>query len=708
MKDPEARKKHNAPIPSDFTREEMATKFRDAVRKAGLHDSLQNMIVVLEPHKKWKPDRSGPEMHFHICFKMRKNFAHKSICEKLADNFGCKGHMSVPRKGWGNLVKYVLQDSAVKLPVHMDQNPVFWPDDGKNMTKELMLEKVAPCIAAEDAEETKGKTTRKQKESKPKKKKTLDFAQFTDWIVMNNVTNEAQFWQLAGKEKEHNDNPTLWNYAGQVKVDQMIQKAIKGHKASVTPEVFQFASRTGSPFPLTAFEVPESIRHWMKHDSKKKSLIISGRGGIGKTQMAMAICSSLGPYFFVDSLDTIKNCLFVGGETLILDDVTLATFDIDNCKSFLDTSCDRALKCRHIDAMVPRGTRRIFLTNHEKYRFFPAEFQMRQHSSAIERRMLWVECESSLFNNKEISVFDIEKEAPSSGEAASSAISKVKAQAQSAKSVMSKVEVQGKPALSQQTLEDCFPHEMEYPDAMDFQEDLDWDEAMQAMQDVSLHMFEDDDDDDDRSLPVKPASEATPQEFETKNAAQDEVKSPEIAPAALAPVALAPAASQDTASTAVVEEHAAKVQDPDQCYATVQDEVKNPESEIDSRRSALSEIRSLRSAIQEASSFVPQNPDRKASLSEKETSQMLRQRVASPQMNTRLPLQDILQDPYRRRPAALGSCRKVCESHLVEQYLQSKQRDQRLRTRSPRWGSSHKVNRDWSSRSSMDSPAAPL
>ena len=68
------------------------------------------------------------------------------------------------------------------------------------------------------------------------------------------------------------------------------------------------------------------------------------------------------------------------------------------------------------------------------------------------------------------------------------------------------------------------------------------------------------------------------------------MKAPEIAPAALAPVALAPAALQDTASTAVggdqhglgstavVGEHAAKVQEPDQCYATVQDEIKNPES----------------------------------------------------------------------------------------------------------------------------------
>ena len=156
------------------------------------------------------------------------------------------------------------------------------------------------------------------------------------------------------------------------------------------------------------------------------------------------------------------------------------------------------------------------------------------------------------------------------------------------------------------------------------------------------------------------------------------MKAPEIAPAALAPVALAPAALQDTASTAVggdqhglgstavVGEHAAKIQEPDQCYATVQDEIKNPESEIYSRRSALSEILRERSASQDDSSFVPQNPDRKASLSEKEISQMLRQRVASPQMNRRLLLEDILQDPYRRRPATCNSLLHSMRKEYVE------------------------------------------
>ena len=82
-----------------------------------------------------------------------------------------------------------------------------------------------------------------------KRKRTLDFAQFTDWVINHKITNEAEYWVLAGEQKEKKDNPTLWNYGGQVKVDKMIQKAQRGHLAALTTDVFQFASKTTSPFP---------------------------------------------------------------------------------------------------------------------------------------------------------------------------------------------------------------------------------------------------------------------------------------------------------------------------------------------------------------------------------------------------------------------------------------------------------------------------
>ena len=372
--------------------------FRDAVRKVGQLQNLREFIVVMEPHKKWKPDRSKPEMHFHIVFKMKANFAHLSIAKSLAKDHGCKGHMSYPAKGWAGMVRYVLQDSGVQLGCHVDQHPLFWPN--ADMTKHKMLQKVG----VEDPQDAS--TKKEDWKEKGKRKRQLDFAQFTDWVVANNITNEAEFWKLAGKEKEEHENPSLWNYGGQICVAKMVVKAQKGHLAAIRPEIFQFASRSDSPFPLTDFSIPPAVADWMAKDTRTKSLIIQGTGGLGKTQLAKAILASLGKYFFVDSLDTIKHLFFVDGEALLCDDVTLSDYTIDQVKSLLDISCDRAIRCRHEDGMVPAGTIRIFLTNHQKLFFFPTGFQMSEHFNAIERRMTWVEVNTVLFKNPPIPVLD--------------------------------------------------------------------------------------------------------------------------------------------------------------------------------------------------------------------------------------------------------------------------------------------------------------
>ena len=65
----------------------------------------------------------------------------------------------------------------------------------------------------------------------------------------------------------------------------------------------------------------------------------------------------------------------VDGESLLCDDVTLGDYQIDQVKSILDISCDRAIRCRHEDGIVPAGTTRIFLTNHEKHVFFLLAFR---------------------------------------------------------------------------------------------------------------------------------------------------------------------------------------------------------------------------------------------------------------------------------------------------------------------------------------------
>eukprot|EP00435_Cladocopium_sp_Y103_P022674 s3063_g5.t1 len=89
--------------------------------------------------------------------------------------------------------------------------------------------------------------------------------------------------------------------------------------------------------------------------------------------------------------------MFVGSEGIIFDDVTLAGFDIDVVKSFLDSKQSRAVKCRHEDGLIPAKTPRLFLTNHEKCHFFPRDAELTAHAVAINRRIRWVTVNQQLF-----------------------------------------------------------------------------------------------------------------------------------------------------------------------------------------------------------------------------------------------------------------------------------------------------------------------
>ncbi|CAL1160391.1 unnamed protein product [Cladocopium goreaui] len=128
LKTYEERKKKNELIPRDISREELEKNFLDALNKCQLMGKLRQMIVVYEPHKKLMPDGSAHEMHYHVCFKMSANFAHKGVSNTLAQHYGLHGHMSYPRKGWYQMAKYVLTDSAVKLPVHLDPHSIILAD----------------------------------------------------------------------------------------------------------------------------------------------------------------------------------------------------------------------------------------------------------------------------------------------------------------------------------------------------------------------------------------------------------------------------------------------------------------------------------------------------------------------------------------------------------------------------------------------------
>ena len=221
---------------------------------------------------------------------------------------------------------------------------------------------------------------------RPRARKTLSFSEFTDYIIEHKCRCEKDLWLLARTLKTGGED-LLWNYLETKDANKMLQKALRGWHADKLPSGML---QTQSQFEISQFNIPPAVVSWMKEDTLTKSLILSGPGGCGKTEMASAILSTFGNFYFVDKLDVVKTLQFTGCESLLLDDVSLGSLDVDDCKSWLDVTKPRYARCRHEDAFLPPNTRRIFSTNASQQSFFPDAARHVDHLNAIQRRIVWV------------------------------------------------------------------------------------------------------------------------------------------------------------------------------------------------------------------------------------------------------------------------------------------------------------------------------
>ena len=128
--------------PEDWSKEKVAQEMRSARQQRKLLPLLclgcalkgrryrapntlslrKQLVVVSEPHAKWKPDESGREEHKHVVLKMSSTFAHARVGDLLRGK-GVHGHFSFSRTGFAAYLAYVLKPGPTKLVKDLDAEP---------------------------------------------------------------------------------------------------------------------------------------------------------------------------------------------------------------------------------------------------------------------------------------------------------------------------------------------------------------------------------------------------------------------------------------------------------------------------------------------------------------------------------------------------------------------------------------------------------
>ena len=328
------------------------------------------------------------ERHKHVIFKMGEPFAHVRMQKELAKR-GVHGHFSFNLIGYAAYLRYCLLPSGKKLLADLDRNPWSWPSV-PSASLLALCEKPSPQMDVRNGESG----------VRGRKRKLMTFSEVTDAFVEGLVKTEKQAWELAKSRKLAGDD-TLYNTLGDARcVASLVAKV---RRAWDCERMASGTLQTRPDFCLGAFvalgSVDVALLKWLKGEWAARTLIFSGNGGLGKTELACAMAHAVAPckaYHFLNKIDRLRDVVFSPGEALVVDEALLAFMEIDDVKGLIDLSKQRDVTCRNRDGHIPRGTPRIFSTNWSWEEFWPREAFSVRHLSAIKRRVTWVDVTTDL------------------------------------------------------------------------------------------------------------------------------------------------------------------------------------------------------------------------------------------------------------------------------------------------------------------------
>ena len=369
-------------LPEDLSKAEVGTLFKDVATRLGQGPNLAKVHVFDEPHKRFNPATTARARHKHIVFKMKAPFAHVRLQRALAER-GIYGHFSFNLIGYVAYLQYCMVPSAKKLHADLDFNPWSWPHVSPAALLQLCSQPSPQMEARNGAVGARGR-----------KRKLMTFSEVTDAFVEGGVKTEKDAWVLAKGRKVAGDD-TLYNTLGGAQcVRSLVARVRQAWGCETMPSgTLHIKPCFGLDKFLSLKIIDASLDGWVAGGWKSRTLILSGRGGLGKTELGCALAHAAAPaksFHFVNKVDRIRDVQFAPGEALVVDEVCLSGRDIDDAKALVDVERGRDVLCRNRDGFIPCDTPRVLSTNWPWEAFWPHDAQLQDHRAAIARRVQWV------------------------------------------------------------------------------------------------------------------------------------------------------------------------------------------------------------------------------------------------------------------------------------------------------------------------------
>jgi hypothetical protein len=150
--------------------------------------------------------------------------------------------------------------------------------------------------------------------------------------------------------------------------------------------------RISNIIPIDQFQIPDKIKKWKDSGVPRKTLVLWGTSGTGKTEFIKSFITDLGGNpLFIRHSDQLKDYNPDYHTCIIFDDYSLNSLSREEKIHLFDVNNKSGINVKHSVITLQSGTDKVFTSN------TIADFDL--HETEINRRLVVVKIEEPLFNN---------------------------------------------------------------------------------------------------------------------------------------------------------------------------------------------------------------------------------------------------------------------------------------------------------------------